>query len=791
MLRTVIMYGPFFGVKSVLGDSIYATMSPGHRALLQGDCDMVDTHDIRGAEQVFDLIPSKTARPHSRAGVVTRHSVIERLARGEIRPIVSVVAPAGYGKTTLLTEWAQDDGRPFAWVSIDEHDNDPARLMEGVARSLGAVEPIPQRVFDALGGPASSILGTAVPRLSAVFATMTTPVVLVLDDVHLLESTPSRLALSVLADHVPTGSQIVFAGRAAAPLRVPRLRAEGRLLEIGADDLRLSVQEAALLLRGADVIVSAERLEELYDRTEGWPVGLYLAALYVRESSVSGGDVPDRFAGDDRYVSEYVESEILSQIPHAQRTFLRRAAVLDRLSAALCDAVLDLPAASTSLAVLANSNLLLMPLDRHGRWYRFHRLFRDLLVAELERTEPGLVPDLRRRAAGWHLEHGEPEAAVEYSILAGDVGTVARLLDTLWTPLYRRGQVATLQRWFTWLDENDGIHTRAMSAVNAALLAMTTGHAVAAERWTEAVDHWRDSPDGPEFDAASSAMAALLAAMACRHGVDRMREDADEAARLFAGVTEVPRSVVQLQGTARALAGDLDEADAYLADSELVEESRSVADVFANTMCQRALIALARDDWRAAGAFIERARSAQREAGVDGSFAAALVAALRARIHQHHGEIATARQEVQSALRLRSLLTYAMPHHAVQCRLALVHVQLALDDVAGARMLMQEIDDILQRRPRLGTLIAEAEDLRNHLSALEDASAGGASALTTAELRVLPLLATHLSYSEIASELFLSKNTVKSQAYSLFRKLDVTSRSEAVARSRQLALLQS
>ncbi|MDL9979534.1 helix-turn-helix transcriptional regulator [Microbacterium sp. ASV49] len=714
--------------------------------------------------------------------------MIERLTRSESTSIVSIVAPAGYGKTTLLTTWAARDDRPFAWISIDEYDNDPRRLLEYVARSLGAVEPMPQRVSEALDSPASSVPDTVVPRLSAAFASMTTPVVLVLDDVHLLESRESRLALSVLADHVPAGSQIVFAGRAAPPLRVARLRAEDRLLEIGADDLALSVEEAALLLRGADVVVSAAELDALYARTEGWPVGLYLAALYVRDSGLAGA--PGQFSGDDRYVDEYIESEFLSRISRAQRKFLTRAAAFERMSASLCEAALDLPGASTSLAVLANSNLLLVPLDHNGRWYRFHHLFRDLLRAELERREPGMLDTLRRRAADWHLEHGEPEEAIEYSILAGDIDTVARLADTLWTPLYRRGQFATLQRWFTWLDERGGIGTRAMSAVNAALLALTTGHATAAERWSEAVDRWRYSTDGPAFDTYSSAMAALLRAMTCRHGIRRMREDADEAARLFADASELPRAVLQLQGTARALAGDLDAADAYLADAELAEPTRSVADVFANTMCQRALIALSRGDWSAAGAFVERGRSAQLEAGIEESFAAAFVAALRARIHQHRGEVATARRELQTALRLRTLLTYALPHHAVQCRLALIHVHLTLDDVATARTLMQEVDDILRRRPRLGTLVDEAEGLRSHLSALEDAGPGGASTLTTAELRVLPLLATHMSYSEIASELFLSKNTIKSQTYSLFRKLDVSSRSEAVARSRQLALLQ-
>src|SRR5215469_15006529 len=260
---------------------------------------------------------------------------------------------------------------------------------------------------------------------------MTSPVVLVLDDVHLLRNSECRAALPVLADNVPNGSRLVLAGRDQPPLRIARLRAEGRLLEIGPGDLAL----------GEDLVA------ELYQQTEGWAAGLYLAALYLRE----GGSLPRAavsFSGHDRFIREYVETEFLARLPDQKRTFLTQTAVLERMCEPLCEAVLDVAGSAAKLEELARSNLLLVPLDRHGEWYRYHHLFRDMLLAELQRREPGLTPELRRRAAGWCLRNGRPEEALEYSIAAGDVEAAAGLVTGLGVGVYRQGRVSTVERWF-------------------------------------------------------------------------------------------------------------------------------------------------------------------------------------------------------------------------------------------------------------------------------------------------------------------------------------------------------
>jgi LuxR family maltose regulon positive regulatory protein len=659
-------------------------------------------------------------------------------------------------------------------------------LLTYVARALDQVEPVGERVFDALASLTSSVPGSVVPRLGAAFAAMTSPVVLVLDDVHLLHNSECRAALSVLADHVPAGSRLVLAGRNAPPLRIARLRAEDRIAEVGPADLALTRGEAAALLRAAEVRLGEDEVAELHRRTEGWPAGLYLAALYLREGGTPG-QAAAAFGGEDQLVSEYLESELLARLSEQQRAFLTRTAVLERMSGPLCEAVLELPGAAMMLADLAQSNMLLVPLDRRGQWYRYHHLFRDMLLAGLERQAPGLIPVLRRRAAAWCLHSDLAEEALEYSIAAGDVDTAARLVEQLWIPAYRQARVTTMQRWIKWLDDRGGIEGRPVVAAQAALLANATGRAAEAERWADAVDRWQDQNPARPDDPYTEGWAASLRAKMCRHGVEQMRADADDATRKFAAANFVAPATVLLQGIARVLCGDLDVGDAFLQEAISIWEI--APDTLANALSQRSLVAIARNQWSQAETLATEAAAVLRRAGTEDCYATPLICAVRARIALRRGDVPAARLELVNAQRLRPLLNHAQPYLAVQARIEMTRVYLALADLAGARTLMQEADDLLGRRPGLGTLVGEAQALRTQIATVRGSRVPGASALTAAELRLLPLLSTHLSFAEIAAEMFLSPHTAKSHAISIYRKLDASTRSQAVARARELGLL--
>jgi LuxR family maltose regulon positive regulatory protein len=316
------------------------------------------------------------------------------------------------------------------------------------------------------------------------------------------------------------------------------------------------------------------------------------------------------------------------------------------------------------------------------------------------------------------------------------------------------------------------------------------GRPVETERWADAVDRWQFGDPARPDDPSAEAWAALMRALLCRHGVEQMRADADEAVRRFAAESFVTPTPALQQGIARILCGDPDGGDRCLEDAVSIGEQINSLEHVAVGLCERSLLAIARSQWDRAEVLADQARSVSRKAGIEESYTTPLVSAVRARTALHRADLPAVHQELASAQRLRHLLTYALPHFAVQARIELARVHLALTDLAGARTLMREIDNLLRRRPGLGTLTGQAEALRAQLSRQRGGGAAGASSLTAAELRLLPLLPTHLSFPEIAEELFLSRNTIKSQANSIYRKLGASTRSQAVTRARELGLLE-
>jgi LuxR family maltose regulon positive regulatory protein len=451
----------------------------------------------------------------------------------------------------------------------------------------------------------------------------------------------------------------------------------------------------------------------------------------------------------------------------------------------LCEAVLELAGSAATLDHLVRSNLLLVPLDRRGQWHRYHHLFRDMLLGELHRREPELIPVLRRRAAGWCLRNDLPEEALEYSMAAGDVETAALLVERLVWATWKQARVVTVQRWLQWLGDRGALAARPMILVWASIIASQTARPAAAERWADAVDHWQHGDAARPPDPAAEAWAAVLRAILCRRGVKQMRADADEAAWRFAAAGIMAPVTALCQGVARVLSGDTEAGDAFFEDAVSMRES-GAPDALAEALSERALIAMARGEWSRAEVLAGQAGAVTGRAGIDDL----LTTAVRARVASHRGDGPEARRELIAAQRIRPSLSYAQPHLAVQARIELTRAYLALDDMAGARTVMREIEEVLRRRPDLGTLVGETQALRTRLATERGSGGHEASSLTTAELRVLPMLATHLSGPEIAAELFLSPHTVKSQQLSLYRKLGAASRSQAIARARELGLLE-
>jgi LuxR family maltose regulon positive regulatory protein len=312
---------------------------------------------------------------------------------------------------------------------------------------------------------------------------------------------------------------------------------------------------------------------------------------------------------------------------------------------------------------------------------------------------------------------------------------------------------------------------------------------VEAERWADALDRWQYQDAAGLDDSYTKAWAAALRATLCRGGVEQMRADADEAVRWFAAAGVVIPVAALMLGIARVLAGDLDGGDASFEEAITAGAEIGAPDVVAALWCERSLVAMGRNQWSQAKTLADQARTVLRRARTEEYCTTSLVSAVLARVALHRGEFPAARRELVRAQRLRPLLTYAMPHIAVQARIELARTHLALADLAGARTLLREVDELLRLRPGLGTLAAEARALRAELARQRGSTAPGMSALTGAELRVLPLLSTRLSFSEISAELFVSRNSVKARAVSIYRKLGSSTRRQAAARARELGLL--
>jgi LuxR family transcriptional regulator, maltose regulon positive regulatory protein len=736
---------------------------------------------------LFGVIESKFHRPPVRAGTVSRRALVDRLSSSGAR-VVAIVAPAGYGKTTLLGEWAETDTRAVAWVSLDAGDNDPVVLLTHLAVALDRIEPLSPLVFAALSSRGPTVMSTVLPRLAAALASMTRPVVLLLDDIHSLVDPACLDAVAELAERLPADSQLAATSRSVPALPLARLRARGVLAEVGASDLALDAGGARWLMKDAGVDLSDEVVAELTERTEGWPTGLYLAALSVlgrRNGEIQG----IAFTGDDRFVADYVRSEILTLLPDDVVQFLVRSSVLDSMSGSLCDAVLLRSGSAQVLDSIESSNLLLVPLDNHRKWYRYHHLLRDVLVTELNLREPDLAPLLHGRAADWYDANGMPEDAVHHAYAGGDHDRAALLLEQLALPLSRTGRLKTMQAWLNRLDEKV-MERHPSLAVLAGWAAAMSGDAIGAIWWADLAERSTFVEAPLDGSASTESTLHLLHALICRRGVDRMREDAEVAVRLETEGSPWRPEALVLQGVATLLAGDVDRADDVLADAVESGERIGAFPVVSVALAERSLLAVGRGNWTAARGFADRALATVETGQLDEHLLSSITFAAVARTAIQHGDVTVARREVMRTQRLRPMLTRAIPWLAVQTMVELARVQFALSDRAGAWMLLSDAREIVRRMQDPGVLTDQLTHVQRRLEQIRGGDLPGPTALTAAELRLLSYLPTHLSFREIAERLSVSPNTIKTQAMSIYRKLSVSARTDAVRRARDVGLLE-
>jgi LuxR family maltose regulon positive regulatory protein len=726
------------------------------------------------------LLQLRIRPPVQRPDAVPRDRLVQRLLDAQHLPVALIASPAGYGKTTLLSQWAERDERSFAWVSLDAEDNDPRSLLAAVALALDAVEPIGWEVFEALTSERPDAAGVALERLVRNLGRREVPVVLVLDNLHAIHTRESRRVVTAIWQAFGAGLQLALASRGDPVLPLGRLRAHGHSLELRAEDLAMTRSEASILLRLAGIDLPPEEVLTLARRTEGWPAGLHLAALCLR---AQGRDRPDvaKFAGDDRFVAEYVREELLSGFPPAQLEFLTRTSVLDRLSGPLCDAVLGRRDSAEMLARLGRSNVLLAPLDRRDSSYRYHELFADVLRAELRRREPGLDAELHRRASVWCEGHGDGDRAIGHAIDGGDVDRAGGLLWDGALQHAARGRQAVIRGWLERFtdDELAGSPLLALAAAGTSLL---TGNLYEAERWTAVAGSAHDETDPVR------AGVALMQAGIGRRGVAEIGVDAARAHELLDETSPWHPLGRLLQGVALGLAGEHNEA------LELLREGAHRAAVSApmiQALClaQLALLAADHGDLERWATLAERATAQVRRCGLEECPMVALPIAVSAELRARRGEVSDATSEIREALGLLTEIVDPSPWYEAECRIVLARAALRVNGPAAAGGLLDEAGRALDRIPD-GPVLREWLD--NAIAEVDLAQSSTADAdwsLTTAELRVLRFLPSHLSFREIADRLYVSPNTVKTHARGIYRKLGVSSRGNAVDRARGAGLV--
>jgi ATP/maltotriose-dependent transcriptional regulator MalT len=731
------------------------------------------------------LIRSKLQPPALPPDLVPRSRLLAELRSGQARTLTLVCAPVGYGKTTLLSQWADADAgsADFAWVTLDQGDSDPVRFWTYVIAALAEAAPAAGRgSLRELSRHPGRLHADVLPLLLAELEAVDRNLVLVLEDYHLAERPAITDAVALLAERRPDRLQVVVSARADPRLPLGRWRANGQLAEIRADALGFGAGEVAEFFDRADISgLSLADLSKLTARTEGWPAVLRLAAILIR-SQRDRGEFVAAFTGSTRQVADYLSADVLQTVSPATRDFLLRTSVLRRLSAPLCDAVAGTGHSAAILRDLGRANLFISPVGADGRWYRYHQLFSEALRLELETAEPQLIPELHARASAWFEAEGELEPATEHAIAARDTGRAASLVMRQVQPLVGAGLLATVERWLAELSWPEALQNPELAA----------GRAVAAGERSlpDEAARWLDLAGTGPRDAMTAAGVPL------GYGVDLLRSfflaggvtSAHEAARRAVAAAPTPMwrgAALAGLGQCRYLLGDRDGAAEALREAltllpddlnmlSLASGYLALAECDQGNPRQGEQVARRVTDLVAARDFAMSGTTAMCHTG--------LGAALMAR-----GQLAEAGDRLSLAAGVHSSGSPSV--WLAHVLVLLADCRRAAGDATRAHRALDAAAAALARLPDAGILPELARLVRGRLLAPTRRPAAFGQELSERELVVLRLLAAGLSQREIAGQLYVSQNTVKTQVRTAYRKLGAGTRAQAVRTANDLGII--
>ena len=674
-------------------------------------------------------------------------------------------------------------------MTLDSADSDPIRFWAYAIEALRTVAAdLGSRSLPLLRAPGVDLVSEMLPLLIGELEECARPLVLALDDYHQLEGDAVHAGIRRLLDYLPDHVCVAIGTRTEPPLQVPRLRARGQLVEIDADELRFSRTEAGTLLNQLlGLGLTDEDVVALHQRAEGWPAGVYLAGLSLRNRS-DRHDFIARFAGDDRHIVDYLGEEVLADLDPDTRQLLLRTSIFERVSGPLCDAIVGTSGSARKLETLARSNLFVVPLDERRDWYRYHHLFRACLNTELRLESAELIPELHRRASRWFQGTGEVTEAINHAIEGQDFPAASELLATHWNEVVSTGGLRTVEMWLMALPE----HVVTGDARLCLARAWTSFAKGALEEVLPCLETAEAAPvPGPLLDgttSVASGAATLRASYWLRMGdFGKTVSYAREALALERGPWRAISS--NCLGTAFYWLDETAQARQQLeATIEVGRELVPLVALFAIGLL--AVMDCERQDWNAVSRRLGEARQMIDAGGLREYWMGAGVELARGLASEHDDDFVVAEMAMA-----RSLVLYRRGQAQVDTAHALLHLArvhvreghdaVANDEIDEAAMLIRSCPD---PGPRIQRLLVQARG-RARIDARITPRPASVEELSDGEFRVLRLLASELTQREIGAELYLSLNTIKSHTRSIFRKLGASSREQAVARARELELI--
>src|SRR5437588_9807333 len=665
------------------------------------------------SDALTPLLATKLHPPLPRAHLVRRPRLAARLTQGMMGPLTLVSAPAGFGKTTLLAQWLAESGMPVAWLSLEAGDNELVRFLSYLIAALQTLDPH-------LGAVALTLLQMPPPASAeTVLALLTNDVgshgrdggdfVLVLDDYHVIDAKPVDQALTYLVEHLPPQMHLAIATREDPPLPLARLRARGHLTEVRAADLRFTASEAAAFLnQGMGLSLSVVDIATLEDRTKGWITGLQLAALSLQGHQDVAGFIR-AFAGDHRYIVDYLVAEVLQRQPEPVRSFLLQTAILDRLSGPLCDAVTGQEEGNARLEALERGNFFVVPLDDKRHWYRYHHLFAEVLSAHLMAEQPDQVATLHRRASEWYEHHGSAADAIRHALAAQDFGRAADLVELAVPAMARSRQEATVLGWLKALPD-ELVRARPVLSVHYAGALLLHGELEGVEARLRDAEQWLDTKtdrgassalapaaemvvvDEAEFRGLPGMIAVYRAAIALALG--NVADTVKYARRALDLVPEDDHhrrgSAAGFLGLASWTTGDLEAAHrSYAECMALVQKSGHISDAIG---CSIALadIRISQGRLREAMSTYERGLQLATEQGAHVLRGAADMHVGMSELHLERDDLNAATQHLLRSKELGELA--GLPQNCYRWRVAMARIRKAEGDLAGALDLLHEAE---------------------------------------------------------------------------------------------------